>query len=186
MQKFKTLMVSAFDISFDNITSSFTITNSAQNFQLLGTSTCDYIVGFSGTQNASLSGGKYKLTLPRPCNFLPLPRICIRCTDLASENFVVGKGGTSTSDLILTVPNNSKQNSQIVYMSDIVQLFTKDAVHKLTFRITDEQNNLINFNGISLYFSIKFDIYRKKPVRPPTFNVLKTLGNLNLSPTPDA
>ena len=43
-----------------------------------------------------------------------------------------------------------------------------DRLSSFEVRITDDRNNLINFNGISSYFSFQFDYYR--------FYIPKTLG----------
>lgn len=179
INQFKTLLSSyGFSISLDTINNKFTISNS-QSFSVLGTSTIDYIMGFNDTIVSALINGNYQITSPRPCNFLALPRVCIRCPELAGNSVMVGTN-SMTSDVILSVPNNTKPNGQIVFQNDTKHLLNGDILDGLTFKITDDENNLLNFNGISCFFIIQFDIWRKRMIKPPTFTELKGIGNSQL------
>lgn len=179
MTQFKTLLsVRGFNITLDTINNKFTITNSA-NFTLYGSSTIDYVMGFNDTLQASLANGVYQVVMPRPCNFLALPRICIRCPELAGNATLLGSD-SKTNDVVLSVPNNTRPNGQIVFQNDIKQLLNNDSLDGLTIKITDDDGNLLNFNGISSFFVIQFDIYRKRLLKPPTFQQLKELANKQL------
>jgi len=166
--QFKTLLGITFDITLDSATSRFTITNTTNNFTLGANTTIDYIMGFSG--NITSSG--LTLTMPRVCNFLSLPRINIRCGYLA--NGVVSSNSISTidNDVILSVPNNAVPNGQIVYTdgNNSVNVFRGDRLDTFLVCFTDDDGLYIDFNGVSSYFTLQFDIYRKYLVKPDKFS----------------
>jgi hypothetical protein len=173
---FKSLLPARFNITLDAISSRFTITNTTYNFTLLSTSTIDYIMGFSGnTASSSLS-----LTCPRVCNFLSLPRINMRCNVLANS---IMTGSQQTNDLVITIPNNSKPNGEIVYnnSSGIQMLFQQETLSTFVVSLTNDIGQLINFNGVSSFWVFQFDIYRTKINKPlPFYNVLANVNKETL------
>lgn len=165
---FLALVGSSYTIALDSTTNKFTITNSTYNFTFESSTTIDYIMGFSG----SVSSSSLTLTMPRVCNFLSLPRINIRCGYLA--NGVVSSNSTSTTDndVILSVPNNSVPNGQIVYTdgNNSVNIFRGDRLDTFTICITDDDGDYIDFNGVSSFFTLQFDIFRRYLVKPNKFS----------------
>jgi hypothetical protein len=166
--QFKTLLGATYNITLDSATSRFTITNTTYDFTLGAATTIDYIMGFSG----NISSSSLTLTMPRVCNFLSLPRINIRCGYLA--NGVVSSNSTSTidNDLILSVPNNAVPNGQIVYTdgNNTVNIFRGDKLDTFLVCFTDDEGDYIDFNGVSSYFTLQFDIFRKYLVKPDRFS----------------
>jgi len=160
MIDFRALLPSRFSITLDKVNLKFTITNSTYDFSFLDTSTVDFVMGFSGTVEST--GGI--LTMPRVCNFMSLPRVLIHCAEL-------GTGTDSNfNDIILAVPNNSRANSNIVYTNTNIKTLVKvDNLSQLTFSITDDEGNLLNFHGISSFWTLQLDVYRKYIDRPDTF-----------------
>ena len=174
--QFKALLPAQFNISIGINNNQFTITHTTTNFTFTSASTIDSVMGFSG--NVSSVG--LSLTCPRVCNFLPLPRICLRCGDLA-HSFM--SATTDASDVILAVPNNARLNGQIVYnnSSNMKTLFKLDKLQSFTVSLTDDDGVPINFNGISSFFTFQFDIYRKSLIKPLPFNKLVSFINSNIS-----
>lgn len=173
---FKSILPVRFNITLNSNTSKFTITNTTYNFTLLvADSTIDFIMGFSS--NAASSS--LSLTLPRVCNFLQLPRISIRCIQLSNGLMT----GSSTNDLIVTIPNNAKLNGQIIYnnFSNIQMLFHQENLSSFLLSLTNDDGVPLNFNGISSFFTFQFDIYRSS--LPKINNFIKTLENVNLHST---
>ena len=131
------------------------------------------MLGFSSTQNSYTTTLGNSLEFPRICNFLPLPRIHLRCSNLANSLMV--SNNNSHTDILVSIPNDAKNNGVIVYHNYGKSSTLIDVPFLQTFAIsiTDENGNLINFNGISSYFELSIDIFRKRPVqRPPTFRQL--------------
>jgi len=184
MYQFKILLGSEWDITLDKITNCFTVINSVNalvTFSFLSSSTISSVMGFSSTINSesTLGGNSAYITLPRTCNFLSIPRIHLRCKELASTSCLVSKN--CDSDILVSIPNDSTQNSKIVYKNFMDSSTHLDIpfLQSLTINFTDEQNNLINFNGISSYFEIQLDIYRKRGEKKPTFrNLIRQLSQI--------
>ena len=183
ISQFQALLGTGWTLTLDKITNCFTIVNSInafQTFSILGTSTISSVLGFSQTLASSPTIGfnSSYLTLPRTCNFLPIPRIHLRCKEL-SHSCLISKN--CESDILVSVPNDSPLNGKIVYRN-----FMNSANHldlpflqSLTINFTDEQNNFVNFNGISSYFEIQLDIYKKRPNRAPSFwKVIQELSRI--------
>ena len=163
---------SGFNMVLNTFNSSFTITNTSYAFSLLGTSSIDFVVGFSDDISSITYAIQplYRLDLPRPCNFLPLPRICIRCHEIAHSTMV----GNIKSNTIITVPNNAKPNGQIYYINSSRMKFTfrNYELTRFEIKLTDDDGNLLDFNGISSFFTFQFDILRRYIPKPPTFRTL--------------
>ena len=152
MTQFKSLLgtTNGWGITLDTINSKFTITNSNYPFTLYGDSSIDYVMGFSDTCSSSLVNSVNTLTLSRPCNFLSLPRICLRCSQLSNSGNM--RGNVDSADIIVSIPNNSKPNGQIVYENIYSKTHLKsDRIERLNIQLTDDDGNLINFNGISSF-----------------------------------
>jgi hypothetical protein len=73
------------------------------------------------------------------------------------------------ADILASVPNVARNNGQIIYENPSVEFIVKNLNFGLiTITITDDNNRVINFNGVSSYFVLKFNIFRrylKKPMR---------------------
>jgi len=172
MTAFRALLPTQFSISLGQNSNQFTITHTTTTFSFTAASTIDQVMGFSGTTAAvGLS-----LTCPRVCNFLPLPRICIRCPDLA-HSFI--SATTDGNDVVLSVPNTSKMNGQIIYnnTSNMKTLFKLENLSSFTVSLTNDDGTPINFNGISSFFVFQFEIYRRTLAKPMPFNRLVSFIN---------
>ena len=174
MQQFKLLLPTQFNITIGQNNNQFTITHTTTAFTFTSQSTIDSIMGFTG--NVSSVG--LSLTCPRVCNFLPLPRICIRCPLLANS-FI--SATTDGNDVILSVPNTARLNGQIIYNnnSGMKSLFKLDKLQSFVVSITNDNGTAINFNGVSSFFVFQFDIYRKNMSKPLPFNKLVSMINSN-------
>ena len=174
MTVFKSLLGASFNITLGINSNVFTITHTTTTFSLTSASTIDAVMGFSGTTAAT----GLTLTLSRVCNFLPLPRINLRCPDLAHSFISASVDG---SDVILSVPNNAKLNGQIVYnnSSNMKTLFKLTNLNSFQVSLTDDDGNPINFNGISSFFTFQFEIHRRTLAKPLPFNKLVSFINSN-------
>jgi hypothetical protein len=116
------------------------------------------------TNGSFYSGVNYGITMPRLCNFLPNPlfRICIENNSIYNGTVLGTAGNPAFSNVLASIPNTTKQNTQIVYQnfSDefTIQLSGQT---QLILAILDDNNNFVDFNGISSYFQIRIRIYRR-------------------------
>ena len=88
-------------------------------------------------------------------------------------------GASSSNDVIITIPNNSKPNGQIYYQnqSNAKLLFRQHELSRFIISLTDDDGNLLNFNGVSSFFTLQFDIYRKYLPKLPSFsNIISSVN----------
>ena len=76
------------------------------------------------------------------------------------------------NDVILSVPNNAVPNGQIVYTdgNNSVNIFRGDKLDTFTLCLTDDEGDYIDFNGVSSYFTLQFDIFRRYLTKPDKFS----------------
>jgi hypothetical protein len=160
ISQFPIILGSQWSVTLNQISSVFTIKNSLYAFTLLSSSTIKNVIGFS--IDTSSTSSPFTLVLPRICNFFPLPRVTIRCSELANCTMV---GNSQTSDVLITIPNNSRPNGQIYYQNQTQAklLFRGHHLARFVLSFTDDDGNNLNFNGISSFFTFQFDIYRRTP-----------------------
>jgi hypothetical protein len=165
----ETANTSAIILSFNAVNSIFS-TTSQQPFQLTST-TSDYIFGYSST-----TGIIDNYTFPRMCNFLPTPRINIRCRELNNGRML---SMVNSDEITVCIPNNYRPNQQILYTNttNIKSIVKIDTLNTFRIRITDDDNNLIQFNGVSCFFNLRFDIYYKTIPKLPSFKHIVNLVN---------
>ena len=164
-------------ITYDKFTNKFTISHSDPQYyiQILETSTISSVMGFSSSISNVYSNGKYFIEMPRVANFLYTPIIHMRCYEIANSHLVGVNGNDSENDILLSIPNDSGANGKIIYKnsSNLSTLLDIPYLHYLTIHFSDSNGNLINFNGVSLYFELQVDIYRRRSIeRKPTFRKL--------------
>lgn len=177
MQTFKTLLPSSFNITFDTVSGCFTITNTSAQFVLLDTSTIDYVMGFSKTITSTLSGIIYTATMPRVANFLPNPlfRVCIESNTLYNGQVLGSHGSPQYSNVLASIPNVSKQNTQVVYQNFSDEFAIQPTGQtQLILSILDSEGNYIDFNGVSSYFQLRIRLYKKIKKINKSFNELAT------------
>ena len=171
--QFTALLGAGWSLALNTVTNKFTVTGTS-TFTIDSASTIGYVMGFSTSVRSS---GGLTATMPRCCNFLPIPRICIRCPELANTIMV---GSQISADILVTIPNNVGLNGQIFYQnsSQSKLLFRHHELSRFVISITDDDDNLLNFNGLSSFFTFQFDIYRKYVPKPPRFsNLVEYVNN---------
>jgi hypothetical protein len=105
-----------------------------------------------------------------------LPRICFRCSKL-SNSFT--SSSIDSGDVILSIPNTAKLNGQIIYNNNTgsKNLFKLESLRDFVVSLTDDDGNLLDFNGISSFWVFQFDIFRKSIEKPMSFSNIVSLVN---------
>ena len=165
---FQQVLGSNWNITINTTNNKFTITNSVASFTFMTTSKISSVMGFSSSISSTYINSTNTLTMSRSCNFLPLPRVILRCPELANSAMI---SSTVSNDVILSISNNTRNNGQIYYQNQAQTklLFRHNELNRFVIKITDDDGNLLNFNGISSFFTFQFDIYRRYIPRPPKF-----------------
>ena len=118
-------------------------------------STINNIIGLGTTDITSISN---TLTLPYVVNFLPLARINFRSNFFKFNNFSTTDNST---DIFLSLQNSAPPIGVIYYVNQTNTNFIINDLNITTINInvTDDNNNLINFNNIDWFmtFTIKVE-----------------------------
>ena len=168
-------------MSFNSVSSIFTLTSIVQTFRVYSL-TSDYIFGYTST----ISSGTWDsvnsnavLIFSRMCNFLPTPRINIRCSELGCGRMV---SAVNSDEVCCIIPNTARPNQQIVYINTagVKSLVKCESMNTFRIRITDDDNNLLQFNGVASFFNLRFDFYYKTLPKIPSFrNIVNTVAAEN-------
>jgi hypothetical protein len=179
IQQFVQLLGTRWNIILNNFDSIFSISNTTNSFTFFKSSTITSVMGFSTDLSSTFNTTEsvHVLAMTRVCNFFPLPRVCIRCQQLVSNNLMIG--AYASNDVVLSIPNNAKSNGQLYYQnqSGAKLLYKGNNLSKITVSLTDDDNNLLNFNGISSFFIIQFDIFRNYIPKPLPFHQILNFVN---------
>lgn len=159
-------------LSFNQNTQKFSILVSSpanRSIVLKSASTIDFVIGFSGNITIPYNTSTQ---MARCANFLPLPRFNIVCDWLNNGALLTnGSSDFSTSTIMASVPNNSKNNNMIVYETSENEFILKNpTINNITISIMDDRGNLVDFNGISSYFSLRFNVFRRRLPKLLPFN----------------
>lgn len=168
-------------VSFSSTTNKFTFAytgGGTWGFQT-GT-TCDYNMGFSG----SLTTTAASIVSPFVVDFLPIDRYLIHCNVLSNGLMLTTGSAVSSCDIIASVPNTARLNSQIIYQSTGAEYLVRSVGNNgITITITNDNNQEIDFNNVSSYFVLQFNIYRRSLKRPMRFsNLVASINSMRLTP----
>jgi hypothetical protein len=159
---FKSMLLSLigtnFTIILDTATGKYTITHSSSDFTIYPSSTCYKLMGF--IQNTTYTSIAFSITMPYPCNFLGISRIKIKSNVLKTDNIDTYSGGKS--NLLTTIPVNSASYGLILYQNLVgfKNIIPNITVDYIDITLTDENDNIINFNGIDNYITLQLDTIR--------------------------
>jgi len=169
---------SGFIITYSSITNRLTFTYSA-NFTINASNslcTMNTIIGLGKTDITSVSN---TLTLPYVVNFLPLARISFRSNFFKFNNFSTTDKST---DIFLSLQNNAGPIAPIYYVNQTNTNFIINDLNITTINInvTDDDNNLLDFNNVDWYmtFTINIDY---KDLNDPNNSFLSIVKNNNIS-----
>lgn len=155
----------SFSVTFNTRTLKFTFTNSSFAFYFLASSTADYIVGFSGVVSSTTAVAPYTLEMPRLVNLLPTPSYQIVAVGGTMYNGLIlsSSGMVQQSNVLASIPNIGKQTTTLIYRND-TQEFRLESLSQTTLEIMilDNENRLVDFNGLTTFICLKVNIHRKQ------------------------
>ena len=165
------IMGTGWTLVINSITGQYTMgyTNS---FTVNSTSTCQKFLGMAS--NTSYSSTSNAITFPYPCNFLGINRIKIKSSVFKTKNVDTNSGGHC--DLLATLGVNNASGGLITYQNSsfLVNYFENTNVDFVDISITDENDNLIDFNNIPIYITLQIDTIRlKQPQNDSLHEMLK-------------
>lgn len=166
--------------TFSSITNKYTFTYSGTTAGIWGFdigTTCDYNMGF-----VSSLYGTYPTvvttTSPYAVDFLPIDRYIIHCNVLSNGLMLTTNSKVSSCDIIASIPNNARLNSQIIYQNTTDSYLVRSISNNgIVITVTNDNNQEIDFNNVSWYFVLQFNVYRRYLKRPMKFESLITAIN---------
>lgn len=155
------LLPSGMSISFNNTTGKFTLSYN-HSFTVRSESTCYILLGFS--KDTTYTSVNNSITFPYLANLLGSKNIYLKLPNLILDNF-----NTQTNDraTLANIPVNASPYGLIFYenrstTSTIIKNIQMPDV--LYVQLTDDTNNLIDFNNIEWSITIQIDFYLQKSV----------------------
>jgi hypothetical protein len=159
-------------VSFSSITNKFTFAYTLAGGQSWGFSagtTCDYNMGFVG----SLLTTGANITAPFSVDFLPIDRYILHCNVLSNGLMLTTNSAVASTDILASIPNSARLNSQIVYNGTGTEYLIRSIGNNgIVLTITNDNNQEIDFNNVSSYFVLQFNVYRRMLKRPQRFSKL--------------
>lgn len=143
-------------LSFSNSTGKFTLSYTT-SFSINSSSTCGKLLGFtSGTVYNSSSNA---ITMPYPCNLLGTKNLFIKLTNFLFDNInPATKDRITLGNIAVSVPcynlimyTNVSSNGSIIKNNAYPD--------KIYLEISDDDNNLIDFNNIEFNITVEIDYY---------------------------
>ena len=172
MKTLEDLTVNAFNILFNTTNGKFTFHYNSE-FQILSSTTCYDLIGIKQNKQYSSSGGILECELP--ANFLGSKNIYIKLPNVILENY-----NTKTKDYItlLTIPLNVPPFGIVMYDNGTSSknLVKNSQLDYLDIAIYDDNNNLIDFNGIE--WNIVIEIETTLQVQQNLKTINEYLGEL--------
>jgi len=149
---FLNLLGSSFLLTLDSSTGKYTLSNSS-GFTILPSS-CYKILGLEKDKSYVVTSS---LTFTYPCNFLSINRLKIKSSVFKTNNLDSSSNGHS--DLLATIPVNVSQYGLINYINYVgfKNTISNQDINYIDITITDEENNIVNFNGVDVYLTIQID-----------------------------
>ena len=150
---FLDLLGSSYSMSLNVNTGKYTL-SCTSSFTILSSTTCYKILGLEKNKSYIVDSS---LTFPYPCNFLGINRIKIKSQCISTNNLDSNSKGHS--DLLCSIPVNASQYGLINYINynNFKNIIYNTDITSLDISITDESDNIINFNGIDVHLTIQID-----------------------------
>lgn len=145
-----------FTMVYSAITNKYTLTFTSDFTINASNPSCkiNSVIGL-GNNDVYSTGGS--LTLPYVVNFLPIPRINFRTNIFNLQNY---NQSDNTGDVFLSLQNNAPQQACINYYNDaqLKFLIQDKALSNFSITVTNDNNELINFNNINWYLTFLIEI----------------------------
>jgi hypothetical protein len=159
---FKTMFLSklggGWSLSLSNSTGQFTLTSIYSGYTINSTSTCYSLLGMAKNTSYNVVGTTF--TFPYQCNFLGITRLKIKSTILQTHN--IDSYSNGRSNILCTIPVNNASFGLIIF-NNIVgfkTVYPNNNLDYIDIQITDDFDNLIDFNGIDINITIQIDTLR--------------------------
>ena len=144
---------SNFNIVVNIINNKFTLSNTINNFTINATSTIYNIMGF--VNNINYTSSNLSLTFPFTCNFNGVQSLNISFQNLNTNN--IDSYTKTNSSIIQSIPiDNTLQQIIFNKTNEFKLRVRQDTIDFIQIDITDNLNNLVNFNNQFWNITLEF------------------------------
>ena len=154
-----------FSATFDEFTGKITFTNTDSSSHTLNwtLSNAKKVLGFGLSADAVVGAGATSISTGM-ADLATIHAIMIK-SDLAAGNVLSTRAGNSTTLQKISIDVNT---FGIVYLNQqdfrTVSVLQKPVIDSINFRLTDQNDNLLDLNDINYEFSIQFMIFDKQGI----------------------
>lgn len=151
-----------FTVTFDYFTGKLTFTNSDSSSHILNwtSSNAKKVLGFGLADDVTVTAGGTSISTGI-IDLATIHAIMIK-SDLAAGNVLSTRAGNSTTLQKISIDVNTYG---IVYLNQqdfrTVSVLQKPVIDAINFRLTDQNDNLLDLNDINFEFSLQFMIFDK-------------------------
>ncbi len=152
-----------FTVTFDSFTGKLTFTNGDSSSHILNwtSSSAKKVLGFGLSPDVTVAPAGTSISTGM-VDLASIHAIMIK-SDLAAGNVLSTRAGNSTTLQKISIDVNT---FGIVYLNQAdfrtVSVLQKPVIDAINFRLTDQNDNLLDFNDINYEFSIQFMIFDRQ------------------------
>jgi hypothetical protein len=182
MQSKLTLAGTPMTITIDKITGNLTFTALSTNFAIYSNALSSLLGLFAEIDKfttTNITAFLGVITASYPLNLLGVKQLLIKSSALCISSFDSRTLGLN--DAITSIPCNSAPFGLILYesKSDLDKhLLVSGSIEQIDIRISDEHDNLINFNNVNWSISICLSVERKSPPENPNIELIPYVNSL--------
>jgi hypothetical protein len=152
------ILPTTYSMTFNSVLGKFTLSNSSIDFTVNSNSTCQIIIGFATSTNYASTSRS--LTFPYPANLYGIHRIKIKSNILHTRNFD-SNGGSGC--VLSTIGVSSGLTTVLYYLNQSIfrNIISNETIDYIDIQICDENDNLIDFNGVDIFLTLQMDIIKE-------------------------
>jgi hypothetical protein len=156
-----------FTFTYSSQTLKITVSN-AQNFKLYsGSNNILKVIGFSNSLQTSVTN---TVTSNNIINLIGSQMLYLSLPNLSMNSYGVKRSVLNTSvSTIASIPVSAIQGDTQNFTSDLHHKINDKIINFIEVRISDENGNEVNFNGIEWYLTISLMFTYKKEYKKPTY-----------------
>lgn len=173
------IIPTGYNITYSSITNKYTWTHTTTNFTINASNPLCKINNVIGLGSSDISSLGLTLELPFVVNFLPIQRVNFKSNFFNFKNY---NQTDNSSDVFLSVQNNAPQQAIIYYSNNtnIKYLVEDKSITSFLISVTNDSNQVINFNNIDWFLTFQIDIEYIEYENSLNFNKIINSNNLYL------
>jgi hypothetical protein len=155
-----------FVFTYSETTFKITITNTQDFYLYSNTYNILKVLGFSNDAQQSVSN---TLISNQIINLVGAQMLYISIPNISINSYSIRNSNSNNKSVISSVPISVLQGDTQIYTSDLRHGVNDGVITHLEVRITDEDDNEVNFNGVDWYLNLYFIFSYKKQYLKPNY-----------------